>query len=455
MKSHYLILLLLLTLAFTGGCVDSDNCDGITCDSGSICNNGKCVLDDKCKGIQCPTGESCSNGKCVLNDKCATVKCSKDFVCVEGVCVPTSDKCQGVSCSQGFACIDGTCVDKCATVKCAKNFVCIDGTCVPEGSDKCENIECSKGFDCVEGECIDRCISIKCTTGTTCIAGECVPNEDPCAFVKCSAGAVCIDGLCVHDKPVDACEGVICIAMAKCEQGVCVTDAMRNIEDLSPCDPETFVDFCDGRRSVYCDKGIVVSGDCDEGCVVYQETFFGRPRQRSGCIDGGTCKKPNELKRECITNEGKGVIFAKACQLTTQKVLNWISVDGYYCSGVCDAANEKCALQEKECDPYDYVSECDRQTLTYCHLDADLVASKRTRYCDEACISVGKQMTCGYACKQIGDRKTYCQTVNVQGKFEQTDYICTMSDSGQLYSVWTGEYELCIDGCDNSLGVCK
>ena len=254
---------------------------------------------------------------------------------------------------------------------------------------------------------------------------------------------------------VDPCKGVSCV-QGVCIEGICVTDEMKQIPDEAVCDPETFVSFCDGNRTVYCDNGIVISGTCDEGCVVYDETFHGRTHRMSGCVDGGACTSLNALKRSCSVVSGLGQVLATACQMTTRGTMQWVSVDGYYCQGECDSHQEKCALQEGECDPYDAANYfCDRKTLHTCQFDSNLTAHQVTRYCQEACVPVNGIAMCGYSCDTEGARDHYCVTVGQSAVEDLGDFVCTKADDGNLYSVWTEQYEFCMDGCNATDKTCK
>ena len=251
---------------------------------------------------------------------------------------------------------------------------------------------------------------------------------DPCAHVECSSGV--------------------------CDEGICVTTAMKAIKDDTECDSATFVDFCDGNRVVYCDHGGVVSGECSEGCAVYTQTYHGIIGQHAGCIDGGACTHEDELKRTCTNIQSQGQVLATACQRTTRNTLQWISVNGYYCEGLCDAAGEKCALTEEECDPYEKSNyACDRNTLTECRLSSNLIAKKRTSYCEDKCVSVNGVAMCGIPCDHENDETQVCIYADSLSIKDLGTFICTETDSGDLYSIWTGDYELCNTGCSD--GVCQ
>lgn len=252
-----------------------------------------------------------------------------------------------------------------------------------------------------------------------------------------------------NDNVEDACKSVHCDE-GKCDEGVCVTDAMRTIAEETPCDPEEFTEFCVGEKTYYCDRGafIVLPGQCDHECVVYDETFHGRQHRRSGCTDGGSCTELNAIKTECYDDTASSYVFVSACQRTTRGTLEWISVDGYACKGRCKADHTSCALEENECDPYTYPSKCDRRTLLTCFLDSNLTGNIRSEYCDTACTTYNGTALCGLeTCTQPGARKDYCGYFDSLDEYDVIDTICAEDDQGKLYQVRTGQHTYCPSGC--------
>ncbi len=338
-----------------------------------------------------------------------------------------------------------------------------------------EVVEFNAGVgNCLSGQTIKdgRCVDIKCGPNQKienggCVDIECGPNQKiengGCVDIECGPNQKIENGDCVDigiGDEVDPCEGKNCNA-GTCSEGICVTAEMRSYQNDDPCDPEAFVEFCDGNQTVYCDQGIVVKTACPSGCVVYYETYHGVEKVQSGCIDTdynhGICSELNALERTCDDSlNSKPTVFATACQRTTRNLLRWISVDGYYCKASCDAAHQKCALAENECDPYDKSNyQCDRRNLTMCYLDSNLEASVRNVYCAEACVTIHDIAMCGYACNNPGDRQNRCVNADSMDVKDSGMFICHQVDSGALYSVWNGDYELCATGCETSTGECK
>ncbi len=333
---------------------------------------------------------------------------------------------------------------------------CTNGVCIPnQPVDPCLGCTgtCTGGV-CIPNQPVDPCEG--CTG--TCTNGVCIPNQpvDPCE----GCTGTCTNGVCVpktipDTSDDDPCKGVSCTS-GTCLEGVCVTPEMKNIKEDAICDPETFVEFCDGNRVVYCDQGAVVIGQCDERCVVYEETYFGIVRQQAGCVDGGECTELNAVTRTCSVVQGNGQVLVTACQKTTRNKLQWVSVDGYYCRGLCDGNSEKCALLDGECDPLDRSNySCDRKSLTKCQLDSNLMGMIRNEYCDDKCIQVNGISMCGYACDTEGAQQTKCVNADSEDIRDSGKYVCVKADNNALYSVWNGDYSICFSSCNEATGSCN
>ena len=318
---------------------------------------------------------------------------------------------------------------------------CNDGDSTPS-TDTCTPA-CNENQTCKEGTCVDD-----------------VSDHEICT-PACNENQTCKEGTCVDDESideVDPCKGVTC-SQGTCDEGVCVTDAMKKFKQDDPCDPETFVDFCNGETPVYCDNGIVTIGDTPCGankCVVYTDTTLARPRKRATCSEV-SCTSLDEITTSCEFIKGYGsVVYAKACQRTTRNTLEMVHIDGYYCAGSCDSTNTKCQLTENECHPYEFASACDGQQLTTCYKTSSLHFITRNEFCSKACITVGGNAMCGMAeCDEPGARKNICGYADSTDYKDQLDTVCVTADNGKLYQVRTGEYDVCADECNNSTGECE
>jgi len=155
-------------------------CDGVVCMGGTVCDPrdplGRCV-ENNCRGLGCGGGEICNidTGVCDA-DPCTTVTCGAMEACRDGVCEAI---CAGVDCAAGEVCRAGTCEgDLCADSSCPGGEICAPAT-----------------GDCVE----DLCLAIRCPAAQVCEAstGNCV--ADPCNALNCPAMTVCEEGECVED----------------------------------------------------------------------------------------------------------------------------------------------------------------------------------------------------------------------------------------------------------------
>jgi len=256
----------------------------------------------------------------------------------------------------------------------------------------------------------------------------------------------------------NACDGITC-SEGTCDEGVCVTSAMKKYKSDDLCDPETFIDFCDGETAVYCDNGIVIVADTPCGkdkCVIYMDTTLSRPRKKATCSEG-SCTDLGKIETSCETIKGYGsVVYATACLKTTRNTMETVNIDGYYCMGSCNSSKTKCELVEGECHPYETTPTCDGQQLITCYMNSNLEAISRKEFCNKACIHVGGKDMCGLeTCQEAGARKNICGYADSTIDKDSLDTICVQADDEKYYQVRTGLYEVCNDSCDRTTGECK
>ncbi len=277
-----------------GHCVCSGNectfpCDGVSCNSGMICDprDGVC-RPQTCAIFGCEQGERCE--------------------AETGACEP--DPCAEADCADNEACRDGDCFESCASKQCDSGQRCVSGECV---EDRCAEVSCGRNELCNpdSGECADnQCIGETCPTGFVCnpFSGGCQP--DPCLITTCPQGQTCQEGECII-----RCGG----GRIECEDR-CV-------------DPQTdrafcgATDNCQGANAgVECPEGQVCSnGACSETCAENLIACAG------GCVD------PMSNPEYCgASDDCQGANAGNACS------------DGEVCvSGVCSF---RCLRGQVKCD---------------------------------------------------------------------------------------------------------
>ena len=410
------LLVLGVTAILTGCGHDSNDEQTGGCPEGMHKMGNNCVQNV----LGCPTGQHKEGNSCVPD----TVNC------------PTGQHKEGNSCVPD-------------TINCPTGQHKEGNSCVPD------TVNCPTGQHQQGNECVPD--TINCPTGQHQQGNDCVPD-----IINCPTGQHQQGNDCVPDVEGELrCDSALCAQKnGTCNQGVCVTSQMLAIEDGDTCDSQNFEPFCKGKIPVYCDHGMVPlsGGECEEGCVVYRETYWGEPKWQSGCIDGGSCRGLNQIKRECVLIDGIPTVMVKACQQTVENGLQWVSVNGYGCQAGCDTTLGKCAQTEEECDPYDHGNySCDNQTLRTCYINSSGIAVKRSDYCDDKCVIHGNIPMCGYSCTQEGQREHRCVHADSMSYFDSGDFICKKVDSGELYSIWTKDYVVCAtpETCEASTGECQ
>jgi MYXO-CTERM domain-containing protein len=182
-----------------------DQCVGVTCPQGFVCDSDTGECNDLCDGVTCQDGQTCQGGGCF---DCFTLGCPDDEICVVGMnnigtCIP--DPCLDVECDEGQFCSDGDCQPLACVPDCPDEQVCIDGQC---RVDLCSDVECPNGRICdpQDGDCIgDLCQDINCMSGFACDPGSGVCIPDPCLTIDCPDDFECVvtlDGVGSCREPV-------------------------------------------------------------------------------------------------------------------------------------------------------------------------------------------------------------------------------------------------------------
>ena len=148
--------------------------------------------------------------------------------------------------------------------------------------------------------------------------------------------------------------------------------AGQNNTEGAPCDPETFVEFCDGNSVVYCeeeeiydDEGETVGYDsyvekyeCEEEepvCLTYLRNDEGKKHNWAACFS--RCETIGK-DSECSTDED-GFDFwyiEYVCKQTSKGKLLFYS-EYLPCNSACSENGKTCKMEK--CDPETYEATCD------------------------------------------------------------------------------------------------
>ncbi len=277
-------------------CSKDDTCSGgaclpgaaLNCDDGKACTDDSCDPKQGCKNVANAKACDADGSVCTQNDACSGGACvaGAKLVCADGnVC--TTDGCDaklgcqfpagadGAGCDDGNGCTTG---DKCTAGKCGgTGKSCDDGNACTADScvnDLCSNVNttlaCDDGNNCTQNDVCDgkgACVgkAVVCDDGNPCTDDACVKGQ---GCVKTNNTAVCDDGQ-------------VCTVGDACSAGVCKAGAVKNCDDLNPCN----VDYCNeaSGQCIHTAK----DGPCDDGDT---------------CTSGDACSS-----QKCLA--GKPVLF--------------------------------------------------------------------------------------------------------------------------------------------------
>ena len=263
MESMKKYCFLLLSVCLISGC-DDGNSEGESQDKPA------------CTGTQtrCTPGgqiETCVNGQwgaaqdCPQNQTCSGNSCSGSGEGGENekpACTGTQTRCTPGG--QIETCADGQWG---AAQDCPQDKTCNGTACIPISS------TCEAGA----AQCVDKQIQY-CENGSWGLAKNCPVNQE-------CRGNSCTQVVTENDKHTLNCGSSVCNEGQMCKNGATCTDRLAKASQAdSTCDPETFLDSCDGNTLVYCKKDTssehdhrVIALPCGEGfqCALKFEQNFG------------------------------------------------------------------------------------------------------------------------------------------------------------------------------------
>ena len=145
----------------------------------------------------------------------------------------------------------------------------------------------------------------------------------------------------------------------------------QNNTENAPCDPDTFIQFCDGNTSVFCgydgEKDIVVRAKCDETapiCLAYAYDYNDGERfNNASCYS--SCDNENVGEGEICLTYNSGYTFEHEkykCIETSKGKLRFID-ERTTCNSACSADSRTCEIQE--CDPSTDNTYCDENGVLH------------------------------------------------------------------------------------------
>ena len=268
--------------------------------------------------------------------------------------------------------------------------------CDEEGKvnyDECEEAKCMTTIGIYGGEwknknyasCYETCETLKQNT-------ECI-DSDPIKDYR--AGGIFIKDFCLKtskgnlefyiseqcDTPCNE-EKTACIELYKVPEN-------QNNEKDAPCDPGTFVEFCDGDTVVYCGSGNVVRAVCPKHCLttvgLYDENKgMNTSNCYSSCEEPGPsdssttiCKektyyygdssfKMGSLRKDYCLETSKGNSYFS--KIVVEECNTGCTPDGNACIGLENPGTQNNNLNAA-CNTSTFIETCDGNTAVYCHVN--------------------------------------------------------------------------------------
>ncbi|MBO4350221.1 MAG: hypothetical protein J6A01_04640 [Proteobacteria bacterium] len=410
----------------------------------------------------CADSHICMNGVCTPN---MPFECSQDTflsTCVDdnyrSIC-NSQNTIEMEACPSGTQCKDGQCT---APV----DHSCESGSFVAECTDETHYTACRSGVtitEACEGETV--CVRGTCITQTECDRATYVPEcLDGARYTFCTE-----DGRIIHED---------CPANTKCVLGEC----RENASDV--CEPDGYVNACDGSKRVACDNGRLTEYDCaDDGLVCYEgecrvvgtvecdrkhfvdkcigDTLAYCSDEHLGVVSTDNCKKLYHNSGICATVDGVTGCYRTCNKKDVQDHADSICepgkpdylVTGGECVQMADnqyvfvvpqnTETMQCDTDETDickdgscvkddrlgtaCNPQTDATLCDGERLYYCDDDGRY----DMRFCYGKCFAINDVTDCYKPCMLEGD--SYYEEDDDTDNDKAIKFECTQTDSGLYY----------------------
>ena len=162
------------------------------------------------------------------------------------------------------------------------------------------------------------------------------------------------------------------------------------------CNPETFVQFCDGNSLVFCGsqeegKWIVIKWQCEGKTPVCFTYAYGEEERWNTADCYASCDNENEGPGENCASSDSGYTFEYeryTCIKTSKGKLKFIE-ETKYCDSACSEDGKTCEI--KECNPAEDKAYCDENGVL--HECADWVGMEIASFCERSDVA---DMVCRY-----------------------------------------------------------
>ena len=127
----------------------------------------------------------------------------------------------------------------------------------------------------------------------------------------------------------------------------------------SPCHMDTFTEFCDGNKAIYCDEGVVAAYDCkSDACVRFDSMNF------ANCaLSSLECATLGAKTKACAKDGGYVDLYEMECHVASDGKNYLVDIDMLPCASECTSATS-CNVQT--CSEAAYEELCVGDAAFYC-----------------------------------------------------------------------------------------